>query len=204
MTDRLPPFTADILRELMNIGGAHATTALAKMSHDKVFIDLPEVALLKLEHIPDFVGASQNVQSMTIHPMAGEVNGFILFSYGQIDASSLAKRIREQSGLKNGVNDAAAILNEIGNILSGSCIRAINQFLGISFSQTIPDGTTDMSGAILGSILAEIGQHADDALITRLSFREEKLAIDGNIYLLFDPDSTQIVLHAAKKKITAS
>lgn len=202
MTNRLTPITADILREIMNIGGAHATTALSKISHEQVDIDIPRVALLKLEEVMDFVGGSNAIVSMTLHPLSGDVRGLILFSYSQQDARSLAEHVHQRSGV-DGL-DISATLREIGNILSGSCLMAMQKFLGLGFTQAIPDGTTDLSGAILESILAEIGERADDALITALSFQEKKLNIGGRIFLLFDPDSTQIVLSAAKKKITHS
>ena len=138
MNTRLPPFSADILREVMNIGGAHAMTALSRLSHGKVMITVPKVSLLKLEEVMDFVGGTEQVMSMTIHPIVGDISGFILFSYAEGDASSLASYIQEIGGMKGHKENLPSTLQEIGNILSGSCLNAIYQFLGVRTTQTSP------------------------------------------------------------------
>jgi len=202
MSQRLPPFTADILREVMNIGGAHATTALAKLSHQRIDIGVPSVELLKIEEVPDYVGGTGDLRSMILHEVSGDVLGVILLSFSEEDAHLFTENIRMEHHLAQ--DGVLPMLQELGNIVSGSCFGAIAKFLDLHFNHSLPSAATDISGAILGSLLAEIGQRADDALITELSFRADTLKIDGRMFLLFDPDSTQSILSAAQKKIHTS
>ncbi len=190
MPERLSSWLADILREVMNIGGAHAATALATLRKERVTIDVPKVELRRIEDVPAALGHAGDVRAMTLHRIQGDVTGIVMFSFDEQDGSAISGQ--QKDGL-----DALA---ETGNILAGACLKAIGNFLDLRMQHTEPRAITDYAGAVLNAVLADIGQHADDTLFTRISFRMETSRIPGQMVILFDPDSSQNILHAAQLK----
>lgn len=199
MNNRLSPFTQDILSETMNIGGAHAVTALGKIIGKRINISTPRVGLQSIEDVPGFMGKAEDIVSVILHHVVGDVAGYILLAFSEADARKLALQ------LSKGADEEAqmAALREVGNVISGSCFTALNKFLDLKFERSVPDAATDMTGALLNSIVAELGQRADDALVTHLHFSVQNPGISGGVYLILDPDSTQRILLAAQKKWSA-
>jgi chemotaxis protein CheC len=88
---------------------------------------------------------------------------------------------------------------ETGNILSGAFITVLSR-LSESLLITLPPITVkDMAGAILDTILAEIGSHADEvlALVSRLKDRTGGSLVKAVI--IPDPGSIALFLQAAAR-----
>ena len=82
--------------------------------------------------------------------------------------------------------DRSAI-QEVGNILLGASITAINKFLNLSLIHSIPDISIDKLGAILDSILIEMGAVSGEVLAFKVQISIEVEGIGGDLYYLFDP-----------------
>lgn len=138
--------------------------------------------------------------STILHHIAGDISGYIIVSFPENDACALARHLRTSPAKQT--NDACLeILSEVGNVISGSCFASLNRFLGLTFDRSVPDATTDMTGALINSILADMGQSTNDALVAQLRFTIDALHICGTVFLLLDPDSTQSILQAAHRKL---
>lgn len=75
-------------------------------------------------------------------------------------------------------------LNELGNILSGAYLKAINDFTNLDLDQSVPAMAYDMAGAVLSSSVIDYSQTEDFILLLETEFiaGDEKLEL---FYFLF-------------------
>jgi len=95
--------------------------------------------------------------------------------------------------------DESAI-KETGNILSGSFLAALNNYLDVNILESIPDIVTEMAKATVDHILAEFGARAEKALAFEVDFELVSPKVKGYFFLLLDLDSAVRVLKEIKKK----
>jgi chemotaxis protein CheY-P-specific phosphatase CheC len=74
------------------------------------------------------------------------------------------------------------------------------KFLDINILPSVPDMATDMLGSVADTVLAEIMQTSDTALVFKVSLRVEEEGITGQLFFFFDPKATGKILEATKKK----
>lgn len=80
-------------------------------------------------------------------------------------------------------------LSEIGNILAGSYLSSLADFTSLSMIPTVPALAMDMAGAILGYGLLQFGEMGDSALVIDTTFIEGNHEVEGQFFLIPDPDS---------------
>jgi chemotaxis protein CheC len=133
----------------------------------------------------------------------GEIEGAMVMILSPKSALSFV-RILNQSRKEKvedlDENDKSA-LQEMGNILLGASITAINKFLDLSLIHSIPDISVDKSGAVLDSVLIEMGAESGEILVFRVVLDVEEENVKGDFYYLFDPVSSGKILEMIKSKI---
>ena len=86
-------------------------------------------------------------------------------------------------------------VKEIGNILSGSYLSAINQMTGLNLFQSNPAFAYDMAGAILGSSMISISMESDKALLIETKFKYGDNEIEGYFFFIPSPGSLEKILN---------
>lgn len=198
MDQSLPSFAQDSLREVMNIGAGNAATALSQLTGTQVDISTPRLEVKKVETVPDFVSTPDTIMSVVLVKVLGDAPGVMLLMFPRDSALKIAHSLMKQSHTMLDEMDRTA-LREVGNVLAGSCLTALSNFLKMSFVQSVPNAATDMVGALLSGILADIGKGSDDVLVSEVHFVIKQLAIDGSVYFIFDPASTGKILAATQR-----
>ncbi len=194
----LTAFATDTLKEIMNIGAGNAATALSQMTATQVDISTPRVTVLKVEAVPEFTGKPDSVVSVVLVEVHGDAPGIMMLMFPRESALKISHLIMRQSRTMLNDMDRTA-LREVGNVLAGSCLTSLSNFLKMSFVQSVPNSATDMIGSLLGNVLAELGTKHEDVLISEIFFQIKELAIDGRMFFMFDPSSTKKILEATKK-----
>ena len=69
----------DFLKEIGNIGAGNATTALATMLKLKVEMQVPKVALLDFQELPEILGGAENPIAGILLTLRGEIEGMMMF-----------------------------------------------------------------------------------------------------------------------------
>ncbi|HBG15145.1 MAG TPA: CheY-P-specific phosphatase CheC, partial [Firmicutes bacterium] len=87
-------------------------------------------------------------------------------------------------------------LKEIGNILTGAYVYAFSNFTGLNMLSSVPALAFDMVGAILNTILADLGEMGDYAVLIETQLTACDLSIDGHFFLVPDPGSLNTILDA--------
>ncbi|OKP99384.1 CheY-P-specific phosphatase CheC [Paenibacillus sp. P46E] len=184
-------FKMDVLKEVGNIGAGNAATALSQLLGKPIDMAVPKVQLLNFDEITDKVGGAEELVYAVFLRVEGEAPGnlfFILTPEAAINLLSRIAGIELLEGEELGEMELSA-LNEIGNILAGSYLSSLADFTSLSMYPTVPALAMDMAGAILSYGLLQFGQMGDDALLIDTTFLEGQNEIEGQFFLIPDPES---------------
>lgn len=198
MSQDLTPFATDALKEVMNIGAGNAATALSQMTGTKVDLSTPRLEVMRVEQVPDFTGKPETIMSVVLVKILGDAPGVMMLMFPKESALKIAHLLMRQSHTMLDEMDRTA-LREVGNVLAGCCLTALSNFLKLSFIQSVPNAATDMVGALLSSILADLGQASEKVLVSEVQFGIKELEIDGGLFFIFDPSSSDKILKATQQ-----
>ena len=200
MTDKftLSKFQLDALVEVGNIGMGHAATALSKMLGKKIQMTVPYINFMPIQRLPEMFGNVEALVAGVYLEISGDVNGKVLLLFPRDSSLALADIImnREpgQTNILSQIDQSA--LMEVGNILIGSYLTALNDFTGLKLRQSVPKLAFDMVGAVMDFLIIEISSVAEEALVIETQLIEPSNKIKGYVIFLFDPGSPETILHA--------
>ncbi|MEK3786610.1 MULTISPECIES: chemotaxis protein CheC [Paenibacillus] len=191
MFNHLEDFKLDVLKEVGNIGAGNAATALSRLLDKPIDMGVPKVQLLPFEEIAEKVGGPERLVIAIFFRVEGEVPGNLFFILSPEAAKSLVRRL---AGIESDDDETFnemehSALSEIGNILAGSYLSSLADFTKLSMFPTVPGLAMDMAGAILSYGLLQFGQMGNDALLIDTAFLEGQDQIEGQFFLIPDPES---------------
>ena len=189
----------DVLREIGNVGAGNSATALSRLIQRRIEMNVPHVALVPIEDVPEFVGGPELVVVGIFLRVYGKAPSNILFLIPRDSAFALADTMcgREVGTTTTELSpmDESALM-EVGNILAGSYLNAFYSFTGISMLPSVPALAVDMAGAILNVVLVQLGEMGDHALLIETNFVAEDRSINGHFFLVPDPGSLGSIMNA--------
>jgi len=156
------------VREVATIAADQAGSALSRLSKIPVRISSPEVAILRLSEIPALFGGLDAPAIGVLVPFYGDIEGNALLLFPE-------EGIRELEGMLLGSPGQAddelrlSAFSEIGNILTGALLTVLSTLSEKIVVSLPPFLVQDMAGAILDTILAEVGTQSDE--VTTLVFK---------------------------------
>ncbi|CAH0119832.1 MULTISPECIES: chemotaxis protein CheC [unclassified Paenibacillus] len=181
----------DVLKEVGNIGAGHAATALSRLLNKPIDMAVPSVRLLSFDEIAEQVGGAEQVVIAIFLRVEGEAPGNLFFIMKPNAAKKLLRNLAgievESEHFYSEMEQSA--LCEIGNILAGSYLTSLADFTRLSMFPTVPALAIDMAGAILSYGLLQFGQMGDDALLIDTTFLEGEEEVEGQFFLIPDPES---------------
>ncbi|WP_170308102.1 chemotaxis protein CheC [Paenibacillus dakarensis] len=188
----------DVLKEIGNIGAGNAATALSRLLNKPIDMEVPKVQLLNFEEIADSVGGAEQVVLAVFLRVEGDAPGNLFFIMSPEAGKKLLQRLAGIEVLEefefSEMEQSA--LNEIGNILAGSYLSSLADFTKLSMTPTVPGLALDMAGAILSYGLLQYGQMGDDALLINTTFLEGHHEVEGQFFLIPDPQSFAQIFEA--------
>lgn len=187
----------DALREIGNIGAAHAATALSTLLQRRIDMSVPEVWAIAFEDLSSIVGQLDTPQAVIYVKVEGDAPGKAVFFFPVESAEIVVQALfgtTEPMDLYMG-EMAQSALKEVGNILVSSFIMALTQFSGIPLQPSVPALAVDMIGASLEAIFLEEGVLDDTVLFidTQLTGIPK---IEGQFIFLPDNGSLKKLLGA--------
>lgn len=163
----------DALREIGNIGSAHAATALSTLLQRRIDMSVPEVWAVSYEQVTSIIGHLDSPQAVIYVKVEGDAPGKAVFFFPVESAQVVVQALFGSTDSVNLYEDemAQSALKEVGNIMVSSFLIALTQFSGIPLQPSVPALAVDMAGAILDAILLEEGSLDDSVLFidTQLS-----------------------------------
>ena len=201
--DSLTEEHLDALREVSNIGVAHAATALSQLIGSSISLQVPKVLMTEITKVPEVFGGAEKIVVGIYLQMLGDARGNILIVLPRESALRLLSRLlpREKSEGSLLTELEISALKEVGNILASAYLNALGALMHKTLIPSVPVLSFDMAGAVIDYVLIELGEVGDLALMVETEFFGEDEKISGEFFLLPDPESLKIILNAIGMKL---
>ncbi|KAA0966494.1 chemotaxis protein CheC [Sporosarcina sp. ANT_H38] len=187
----------DVLKEVGNIGAAHAATSLSQLLDRKIDMYVPDVKLVSFDEMFDLAGGAETIVAGIFLRIEGDLSGSMFFVLPLKSANHFIRKLISDKTFDfaspNLPEIGISAMQELGNILSGSYLSALSDFTGLKIYPTVPSLSVDMVGAIVSFGLIEVSHHSDEVIVINTQIREEgedeASGIEGHFFLLPDPSS---------------
>lgn len=195
----LTEFQKDALKEVGNIGIGHATTSLSQMVNKRVWISLPDLKLIPLIEVPDLVKNEAPVVGIILE-LTGDTKGFLLLLLSKNSAKYLINLVLGTVNETETFDEMEqSVLKEVGNIMSGTYITSLSNFLGIAIGLSPPLNIYDMADAIINQIVCMMSRDVEDVLFINTEFTINTEKIEGKILIFTDSASLSKILDAINR-----
>lgn len=199
--DLFNDFQLDALKEIGNIGAGNAATALSQMVGRRVDMSVTKVQVLRTDAIAAYLGGmEQNVAAVHM-PIYGEICGVALVFFP-------LERVGELSGMLVGKKEpdplqlseiGLSAIKELGSILTGAYLSALFRLMNLQMIHGVPGIAMDMAQAVLDTVLVELEQKEEIAIVIETQFLETNRALTGSFFLLPESGSLKKFFNAFKK-----
>ncbi len=188
---------ADVLREVGNIGAGHAATALSKLLHQSVEMQVPQVELIPFDEIADVVGGPESIVACVYLKVTGDLTGNMFLIQSLDSAKQLTGQILPDKMPVEVLDELElSALGEMGNILTASYLTSLTDFTKLKMYPSIPYISIDMAQAILTVGLLSDAPLGDYALVIHTTIHIISAMERAHIFLLPDPGEELVLLHA--------
>ena len=197
----LDEISKDILMEIGNIGAGNAVTSLSQMMDQPIELEIPALKVLSYQEVCRVLGQPEELQTGILVEVTGQMKGIFLFMLSETFTNAVieailgrrAQRIMEMDEMET------SLVCELGNIMCGSYIRALSQFMNIEMDVSVPELCIDMAGAILSYPLSHWVIVSDDILLIENRFQMSGKAYRGHILFLPEQEDMGIMLHRLRE-----
>jgi chemotaxis protein CheC len=193
---KMTPLQMDALKEAVSIGAGNAATALSKMASTRVDMSVPKASIVAVSAIPKLVGKNKDIQLLIRVNILGDAPGAILITMSMASAITLSDILMERKAgqtKKLGPMDMSAI-QEVGNIMTGNYLRALETFLKVPFRSSVPFIAMDEEGKILSGVLSELEKETDHAVVIETELRDKEHEIQTQFFLIPSARSLEKIL----------
>ncbi|HYT04164.1 MAG TPA: chemotaxis protein CheC [Gemmatimonadales bacterium] len=201
-TRTLAPRQLDALREVANIAGGHAATALSQLMDRRVMISVPQLSIATLDEAPKVLGyGGRRVAVVAMHVL-GDLSGHLVFLMLEADASTLSDLLLSRVPLTSTGFDelAQSSVTEAGNILGGAYAGALGSLMGKVVMLSIPAFGIEPADGVLLRQRSLVGSAAELALCieTSLTIDGAEPQLHGHMLLMPSKASVTAILEALR------
>ncbi len=175
----------DIVREVINIGIGEAANALSKLVRTRVVIRSPDVRIIDSNQIYDYI--QNQVASLGVYisqNFCTLARGRTILFYTRECSISLLNAVHgEDLKTETLTESGMATLNEIGNIIMGSCMAEISNLIGGRITFDLPQVTVEISERYFQNLILELNER-DKAIVVKNEMRVKDTDIQGYMFVL--------------------
>ena len=186
--ETLSPLHIDVLREIGNIGSGNAATSLAELLNTPVDMTIPSVQILDIGMLAESLGGPETQVVGILFALADELKGLMMFitqkEFAHVVLNVLMDKHFESFESLGDMD--ISVLQEVGNIMVGSYVRAIGDMTSMSIGLSPPSISIDMVGALLNVPAVEMEKYGDKALFIQDAFINQESSVTS--YLLLIPE----------------
>lgn len=188
----------DVLKEIGNIGAGNAATSLAQMLNKKIDMDVPNAGLVAMQDLFELFGSGEEMAVCINLAVEGDAPNVVLFLLDQNSSFLLADLLMGmEPGNRVEIDEISqSALKEVGNILTGSMLVALNSMTGLAFNSSVPAFAYDMLAAVLSSALLERGIFDEQILLIETRFHANNIALMGYFFLIPEEGSLEKIFHS--------
>jgi len=176
----------DVIKELANIGGGNAATAISQMVGKFINMSVPTIDILGYDEVFSKIMSEDQMVIAVSMRMIGEGGGNFLFICTEENAEKLVKMMLPPDFRLSEEIEYSAV-SELVNIVVTSYLNALSRLLDISLFSSVPALTVDMFGAILSYAYIENEQYDDQVMIIKNEFVYDGDKVDSALYFIPRP-----------------
>ena len=192
----------DALREVANIGAAHAATALSLMTGTRIMISVPTITVAPLSELAPMISRSNEQIALVPMEMSGGLRGHTILAFPLVTAHRLASlMLRRDVSADVALSELeASALTEAGNILAGAYMTALSDFLRMILLPSPPSLSVGPARAVLARTAAETGHTGGVVFCVETEFLIDNTGgtLPGYFFLLPNADSLTAMLAAVR------
>ncbi|MBT9135732.1 MAG: CheY-P phosphatase CheC [Firmicutes bacterium] len=190
-------FQLDVLNEIGNIGAGNAATALSLLMGSPVDMALPWTKFCPLEEgcallsRPDEVGVGVQIG------LDGSVTGRMLLTFDEASALHILQAFGDMLPEKDLDNEMArSALMEVGNIVAGSFVTALSEFLKASAWCSPPTLVHDYFDAFVCTVMVSGCQDTDYVLVFKTELQVGGKVLHSDLAFMPTEDSFRMIMNA--------
>ncbi len=188
----------DVLREIGNIGSAHAASALASLLNTVIDIEVPVISLISYEKVAEYLGGKDTKALGTTVMLEGDIKGCML----EVVHMSFAQRLintfyaKDISDLSQIDDMDISVIREMSNITTAAYVNSIASMTQLFINIEPPDCFCDSVSNLSAIPAQKLYQNFDEPVI----YIDEKLQIGNDeiksgLILVLDSLSIGILLN---------
>ena len=176
----------DALKEVANVGGGNAATAISILVEKTIHMDVPQLEILNYDRIYEEIMAEDEMVMATAMRIMGDGAGAFLFVVRSEDAEKIFTMM--MPGLKEITHEMAySAMAEFVNILGSSYLNAVARLLDLTLISSVPAVTEDMFGAVLSSSYIMSEQYEEQVMIIKNEFTYDEMKVESSLYFIPRP-----------------
>ena len=175
----------DMLNEVGNIGAGNAATSLSILMDRKVIMHLPWTKVCSIEEGCSILSRAGEVGICVEVRVEGNLGGTMLLTLTEDSAAHIIRSFGPMLEGKTLVDDLAqSALMEVGNIVTGSFLTAISNFVGETGMSTPPTLLYDYFDAFICNTVVARTEGFDAVLVFKTELEVDGKAISGDLAFL--------------------
>jgi chemotaxis protein CheC len=187
----------DALVELLNIGFGRAGASLSKLTHQRVLLEVPHVAIHPISQLTHSLGKIVVDRVATVHQVfTGPVAGDALLILDPVAAATLTELLTDVPPLSMDLDPSSReVFTEVGNIVLNACIGTFGNMLEVPVSFSVPEVDVTSVNLVIDRML-ESGDAFRYALIVTAGFRLRDSAVTGYVVIVLTVQSLKRLIEA--------
>ncbi len=183
-TPILPEF--ELLHQLFASATHDASAAMCRWTNGLITLSLDEVREIPLEEVCTEFDFGDELLTMVVLSLAGEVGGDMILTFDEENGRHLAASLLSQdidSGSEWSELEKSALC-ETGNILGCAYMNALTRLISQELVPSPPYFIQDYGASVLQQALMAQAMSCDKVLICRTSFHREGEELNWNVFFV--------------------
>ncbi len=182
--------------QLVSKGTTNAIANLSQMVGQEIAVESFGLRQIPVAKISQLMGGPDTEAIGIYLTVSGSADGHIMLMYDPKMAHGFVDMLM---GLPPGSTETLgemeeSALGELGNIVGSSFLNALADATGLTLMPSPPKVITDMAGALLDIVAADILLTQDDAFVAETTFHAPDRAITGQFFVLPTQDLLRVLL----------
>ena len=186
--------------DLVSLGTRHAMAGLSEMLGEEITVSSFALKRTPVAELANVVGGAE-VDAVGIYlTVSGAANGHLMLIYEPHIAYAFVDLLMGQPAETTQELDemGRSALGEMGNIIGAFFLNAIADATGLELSPSPPAVMTDMAGALLDVVTAEILLRQDDTYVAETTFTTAEREIEGQFMVIPSEELLEALLDTVK------
>lgn len=186
--------------DLVSLGTRHAMAGLSEMIGQDITVSSFALKRVAVTELADVVGGAETDAVGIYLTVTGAANGHLMLIYDPSIAYAFVDLLMGQPIETTTELDemGRSALGEMGNIIGAFFLNAIADATGLELSPSPPAVMTDMAGALLDVVTAEILMRQDDTYLAETTFATSEGQIEGQFMVIPSEEFLEALLDSVK------